>query len=132
MKISQMIIDFAKDYIDLGDTIERKQCYLNTACTAWNIALLPVHMRSAALNEFLAQYRLNNPHVNDVNNLQHDMNLLIQQKLTLFPHIKTPIATAKIQDSGGTFNIVAAALPEQEYSTSSGPTRRKRTRRTRK
>ena len=45
MKVSQMIIDFASDYIHLGETIEEKQNYLNAACIAWNIALLPKNRR---------------------------------------------------------------------------------------
>ena len=112
MKISQMIIDFASDFIDLGKTIEKKQNHLNVACTAWNIALLPTYQRQAALNDFLTQYKALNPHESDVGHVKHDMELLIQQKMELFPHVKTPITQATIQDSGDTYSIVAAALPE--------------------
>ena len=35
-----MIIEFAGDYIELGDDLNKKQSYLNAACTAWNISLL--------------------------------------------------------------------------------------------
>jgi hypothetical protein len=132
MKVSQMLIDFAADYINLGDTLESKQSYLNSACTAWNIALLPVHMRSEALDDFLTQYRHLNPQDNNVNNLRHNMDLLIQKKLDVFPNVKTPIAHATLQDSGGALSLVAAALPEQDYSASPAPTHRTRTRRTKK
>lgn len=131
MKISQMIIDFAADYINLGDTIEKKQSYLNTACVAWNIAILPVHLRQAALHEFLTQYTTRNPHTHDEQNLRHDMELLMQQKLALFPHVRTPIAHATFRDSGGALSIVAAALPEQEMATTPSKARRHKKRRLR-
>ncbi len=131
MKISQMIIDFAADYINLGDTIEKKQSYLNTACVAWNIAILPVQSRQAALNDFLTQYTMRNPHAHDEQNLRHDMELLMQQKLALFPHIQTPIAHATFRDSDGALSIVAAALPEQDMTTTPSRERRHRKRRRR-
>ena len=49
LKMSEMIINFAGDYIDLGDTLERKQSYLNGACVAWNISLLPEAGRKDAI-----------------------------------------------------------------------------------
>ncbi len=131
MKISQMIIDFAADYINLGDTIEKKQSYLNTACTAWNIAILPVHLRQTALHDFLTQYTIRNPHAHDEENLRHDMERLMQQKLALFPHVRTPIAHATFRDSGGAMSIVAAALPEQDMTTTPSKKRRHRKRRRR-
>jgi hypothetical protein len=44
------------------------------------------------------------------------MELLIQQKLELFPHIKTPIVQATIRDSGDTYSIIAATLTEQQHA----------------
>ena len=114
MKISQMIIDFASDYIDLGETIENKQDYLNVACIAWNIAVLPAHQRQTALSDFLIEYKTLNHDETDVGHVKHDMELLIQQKLKLFPHIKASIVQARIRDSGNTYRIVAAALPEEQ------------------
>ena len=129
---AHMIIHFAADYINLGDTSEKTQSYLNTACVAWNITMLPVHLRQAALDDFLTQYTIRNPHAHDEQNLRHDMELLMQQKLALFPHVRTPIAHATFRDSGGALSIVAAALPEQDVaSTPSKERRHKKTRRRR-
>ena len=114
MKISQMIIDFASDYIDLGETIENKQAYLNVACIAWNLAVLPADQRQTALNDFLAQYKILNNYETDAGHVKHDMELLIQQKMKLFPHIKMSIVQATIRDSSDTYRIVAAALPEEQ------------------
>ena len=35
-----MVLDFAGDYIAMGEDIEDKQQYLNSAVNAWNIACL--------------------------------------------------------------------------------------------
>jgi len=44
MKISQMLIDFASEFIAMADTLEQKQSHLNAACSAWNIAIMPIHV----------------------------------------------------------------------------------------
>ncbi len=119
MKISQVIIEFASEYIDLGKTIEKKQDHLNAACIAWNIAILPAYKRQIALNDFLTQYQVRNPHETDVGHIKHDMELLIQQKLERFPHIKTSIVQARIRDSGDTYRIAVKALPEQQDTINS-------------
>ena len=53
LKISEMIINYASDYIRLGDTIDQKQSYLNGACAAWNISLLPAAKRKDAVDKFM-------------------------------------------------------------------------------
>jgi len=45
-KISEMIQEFAGDFIRLGKTPEDKQNYLNGACVAWNIASAPAERSS--------------------------------------------------------------------------------------
>jgi hypothetical protein len=37
-KVSAMILKVAQGYIDMGDTVEKKENYLRSACSAWNIA----------------------------------------------------------------------------------------------
>ena len=41
VKMSQLIGEYASDYINMGETTEERQSYLNSACSAWNIAVLP-------------------------------------------------------------------------------------------
>ena len=60
-KISEMIQEFAGDFIRLGKTPEDKQNYLNGACVAWNIASAPAERRKKLVDHFLADYRLHNP-----------------------------------------------------------------------
>ena len=54
MKMSEMIIDLASDYIELGSTLEEKQSHLNVVCIAWNISILPKSARKMALTHFFS------------------------------------------------------------------------------
>jgi len=77
LKMSEMIINYASDYIRLGDTIDQKQSYLNGACAAWNISLLPAAKRKEAVDKLITQYKAVNPDIDDVENVRHDIELLI-------------------------------------------------------
>ena len=78
MKTSEMIIAFAGDFIETGDSMEQKQSCLNAACTAWNIANLPKHQRRRALQRYLQRYREENQGVEDVVFLRRDRERLSQ------------------------------------------------------
>ena len=96
LKMSEMIINYASDYIRLGDTIDQKQSYLNGACAAWNISLLPAAKRKEAVDKFIAQYKDVNPDVDDVENVRHDIELLIKEKLRLYPNEKEGDSKSRI------------------------------------
>jgi hypothetical protein len=102
-KMSEMVIQFAADYIRLGNNLEERQSYLNAACTAWNISILPLRERTAALDEFLRHYQQINLGINadDVENLKRDMETLIEEKLKLFQNAKRKIVEAKITERDG-------------------------------
>lgn len=40
-KISELIWEFAGDFIRRGETLEQRQSLLNAACSAWNMACNP-------------------------------------------------------------------------------------------
>ena len=46
-------------------------------------------------------YELSNPEADDSKNLRHDMEILIQEKLRLFPEVKTTIVGAEITNAEG-------------------------------
>lgn len=94
IKMSELISNYASDYINMGETTEERQSYLNGACTAWNIANLPVNQREEALRRCAADYQKMNPTVDDVNDYLHDLRLLIQKKLEMFPEVKKVILGA--------------------------------------
>ena len=109
MKMSALIINYASDYIRLGDNLEEKQSYLNAACAAWNIALLKQAERQKALDDFIEQYIKINPDVDDMDNVRHDMELLVKEKIRLYPNVKRTIAEAKIVNEKGQERILVAS-----------------------
>ncbi len=49
IRMSELIGEYASDYINMGENTEERQSLLNSACSAWNIAVLPEHLRQEAL-----------------------------------------------------------------------------------
>ena len=111
LKMSEMILDYAADFIELGDTIDQKQSYLNTACVAWNISLMTEKKRQKAVKQFIEQYKADNPGIEDTQSVRHDVELLIKEKLRLYPNEKRSIMTAKITDDGDKERIIIASVP---------------------
>jgi len=112
IKMSAMIIEYASEYINLGDTLEEKQSYLNAACSAWNIAILKKEERQKALDDFIEQYKNVNPDADDTDtdNARHDIGLLIKEKIRLYPNVKKTIAGAEITNDKGKERIVVASI----------------------
>ncbi len=116
-----MIIDFASDFIDLGATLEEKQSYLNAACIAWNISILPANIREKALAHFLDEYKNSNPSEDEDNikNVKSDMELLIKEKIKKFPSVTKSIEHAKITENDTEYRITIISSTERNQSLTS-------------
>lgn len=101
VKVSKMIEEFAADYISMGETNEERQNYLNSACTAWNIAVLPEHARESALRHVVEEYEKANPGIDDTDAYIQNMRTLIQKKLRLFPAANVVIVNAFLEQIDG-------------------------------
>lgn len=97
IKMSEIISEYASDYINMGEDTEERQSYLNGACTAWNIANLSEIRREGALRQVIEEYKRINPGNDDVEDLEHDLRILIQKKLEMFPDNKKVIIDAMIE-----------------------------------
>lgn len=86
-KLSEMISEFAGDFIRQGETPEAKQNYLTGACTAWNIASAPPERRKKLVDGFLTEYKRHNPNTDEaaLAAIRKDMEHLIEVKLKMFP-----------------------------------------------
>lgn len=116
IKMSELIAEYASDYINMGESTEERQSYLNGACSAWNIAVLPEHLREEALSRNVAEYKRMNPGVDDADDLEDDLRKLIQKKLQMFPGVKKVIIEASIEPISDTkYRILVASTghPEQ-------------------
>jgi len=114
--MSELIGEYASDYINMGETTEERQSYLNGASSAWNIAVLPEHLREEAVRRNIKEYKKINPGIDDADNLADDLRKLIQKKLEMFPDVKKVIIDASIEPISDTkYRIVVASTdhPEQ-------------------
>jgi hypothetical protein len=111
-KISEMVLNFAGDYIAMGDDIEDKQQYLNGAVSAWNIACLDEKARRRSIKKYMAQYRKLNPTQSkrDFRDVEEDLRLLIKQKEKLYPEVRVQIADAQIKEINGKIHVTVASL----------------------
>jgi hypothetical protein len=111
-KISEMVLDFAGDYIAMGDDIEEKQQYLNSAVSAWNIACLDEKAKKRSIKEYMAEYRKLNPTQSkqDFRDVKEDLRLLIKQKERLYPEVRVQIVDAHIQEIDGKNHVTVASL----------------------
>ena len=115
IKMSELISEYASDYINMGEDTEERQSYLNGACTAWNIANLDEKYREEALHRVIERYKRTNPGTDDAENLEQDLRKLIQKKLEMFPGIKKAIVDAMIEPISETkYRINIASTDDKE------------------
>lgn len=115
IKMSELISEYASDYINIGEDTEERQSYLNGACTAWNIANLDENHREEALRRAIESYKRMNPGIDDVENFEHDLRILIQKKLEMFPDNKKVIIDAMIQPISETkYQLNIASTDDKE------------------
>lgn len=100
-KMSEIIAEYAGDFLACGSDLYEKQNNLNCACTAWNISLLPKTEIKQKVNSVVAFYEKINPEINESDNLRYNLEQLIKRKLELYPDIRTSIVRAIIEDDHG-------------------------------
>ncbi|MBS3917394.1 MAG: hypothetical protein KG012_00765 [Deltaproteobacteria bacterium] len=116
IKMSELIGEYASDYINMGETMEERQSYLSSACRAWNIAVLPERLRKEAIRRNIEEYKRINPGIDDADNLAHDLRKLIQKKLKMVPGVEKVIIDAALEPISDTkyrISIVSTDQPEQ-------------------
>lgn len=97
IKMSELIGEYASDFINIRETTEERQSYLNSACSAWNIAVLPEPLREEAIRYNVKEYKRINPGIDDADDHADNLRKLIQKKLQMFPDIKKVIIDAVIE-----------------------------------
>ena len=111
-KVSEMIWEFAGEFIELGETLEEKQSRLNAACSAWNIACNPPGVHRKLLDQYVESYRSYNPNADDeeVSGVRSDMEKLLRNKLCLFPAVNKQIVGAQISQTAGRDRIEVTSI----------------------
>jgi hypothetical protein len=106
-KISEMISEMAAGFLGVGDTIGERQNRLNAACNAWNMACGSPEVRQRQLEQYREGYLRFNPATSpsDVANILKDIELLIEQKLKMFPDDRRQIVSARVMMVGTKYRI---------------------------
>ena len=110
-KVSEMIWEFAGEFIRSGRTLEEKQNRLNAACSAWNIACNPPDIWDRSLDQYVESYKSYNPELSgeEVSGVRSTMATLTQNKLRLFPAVHKQVVGAKITQVAGEDRIDVAS-----------------------
>ena len=110
--MSEMVVEFAGDFISAGASLEERRNRLNVACTAWNIACAPPAKHEELLEKYLADYGAQNPGESeeDLSSARNDLKQLIESKLRVFPEIQKQIVGAQISAVPGGDHIEVASL----------------------
>ena len=101
-KMSEIIWEFAGDFIKMGHTPEERESLPNAACSAWSIACNPSQLRKKNLDHYMREYRRFNPGADEeeLAGVWSNMEKLIQKKLVMFPNDLRQIVGARIFKSG--------------------------------
>ena len=101
-KMSEVIGEFAGDFIRMGDSPEEKHSLLNAACSAWSIACNSPEARTKHLDHYMREYRRFNPGADEeeIAGVRSNMEKLIERKLGMFPTDLRQIVGARIFESG--------------------------------
>ncbi len=111
LKMSEMILKMAEDFLAVGDSIAERQNRLNAACTAWNLACGSPLVRRQKLAQYRESYLRFNPGTSLTNlaSILKDMELLLEPKIQLFPDDERQIVDARVVKNGNKFRIEVAS-----------------------
>ena len=114
-KVSEMLMDVAREYVAMGEDIEEKQQLLNGAASAWNIACLEKKERGRAIKKYIRKYKKINPHQTkqDYRDTEEDLMLLIKEKDRLFPDVKIQVAHAEVKEIGEKLHVTVMSIGER-------------------
>jgi hypothetical protein len=96
-KISEMIWEFAGDFLRMAETVEERQSLLNAVCSAWNMACNPAALEKA-LDQYMREYQRFNSNADqtELAGVRSNMEKLVQKKLEMFPGDHRQIVGAQL------------------------------------
>jgi hypothetical protein len=120
VKISEMVADFADQFIGMGVTPDERQNLLNTACSAWNCACAPEEQRLEHIDRYIAEYQKHTPEADadDCAALRENMLKLVAQKLKRYPNVIKQIVACDLKVANGEDHITVASLRREPKNNS--------------
>ena len=105
-RLSSVMQKVAGEYVQLGKTLDRRKNYLRSACSAWNIACLPLTRREHEIKAYVKEYqKINNASPNDAQAVEENLRMVIAQKDKLYPNLNVQILSSDILVVDGVENI---------------------------
>jgi hypothetical protein len=115
-KVSKMILDVAAQFIELVGSEEERQTNLDIACMAWNISILPEDEREVEYSKYFSKMSRQLKDSEVIRYFEMDLNGLIDAKLDLYPNVKKPIVSAKLENiSLGKYQVTASFPITKRY-----------------
>ena len=112
--MSEIVLEYASDYIGMGATLAEKGHYLDSVILAWNLSLLPEGEREEQIQASLKKLEVLNPGFKNLEILEHNLAILIEKKLREFPEIKKLIVSAQISIADGKECLYVVSTDFQE------------------
>lgn len=111
-KISEMIMEYAGDFILDGEDEFEKQQRLNTAASAWNFACLSGAERERGIKKYLKECKKLNPEYTkkDLMEIKSVLKDLIAEKIRIYPDVKVQIFNAQLKEGSGKAYVTVASV----------------------
>jgi hypothetical protein len=111
-KISELIMDYAGDFILEGEDEFEKQQRLNTAVSAWNFACFDEIEQDNLIKKYLKEYKKLNPEYNkkDLQEIKIVLKRLIKLKIKIYPNFKVQVFNAQLVEKNGKAYVTVASM----------------------
>lgn len=112
MKISELIMNYAGDFILDGEDEFEKQQRLNTAVSAWNFACFDESEQNNFMKKYLKECKRLNPGYNkkDLQEIKIDLKRLIKLKIKKYPEIRVQVFNAQLVEKKGKVYVTVASV----------------------
>jgi|SRR5580698_1336566 hypothetical protein len=116
IKMSEVIIEFAEEFLDKMHTNSQKKNLLELACLAWNSALFAEEgIGLPDSDELLNSIELKNNDAEARDVLKYILSVLTHKKMDEYSHIDRVIVSYHFTDIGSTFRLdVASVISKKE------------------
>lgn len=115
-KMSEVIIEFAEEFLDKMHTNSQRRRVLELACLAWNLAIFAEEgMEVPGPDEVLDSMELKNNDIETRDVLKYILSVLIHKKMDEYSDIDRVIISYHFTDTGKEFRLdVASAISKNE------------------
>ncbi|MEK7728958.1 MAG: hypothetical protein AAB354_11130 [candidate division KSB1 bacterium] len=116
VKLSAVLLEYAKPYMELSDDPESKRTALRAAIVAWNLALTPRLATDDALNEIMTKALGRIPETHKAAYYRRELRDMIARKNSLFAHDDRLVLDYEITFVNGELRLAVVSKPLHEFA----------------